>query len=206
MPSCCPSPCPGTPIIPSAASSITTAWDGVQEDMVRLWAMTGVQLMWNSPLDHFLMLGCSWQVSEGQKAPGLVRIWSSFHKGTTEFFGQKTEGSVCAISPGGETPRYNAIWGWRERFSVLIGLKQEKEGSVGPLNKQCACAAILEEHVSLIYMSLGSATSALCLEYFGSPRPEFNPCPLLLLPAASLLLLLTSVPQKSSEPEQARGC
>lgn len=62
--------------------------------------------------------------------------------------------------------------------------------------------------MSLISMQSGSATSALCLEYFSSPRPEFNPCPLLppAFPSrASATLVLGTNPPEGLEPGEAQG-
>lgn len=64
-----------------SATGIIMAWEGAQEDIIRLQLIIGLRLMWNSPLNSFLMLSCSWQGSEEEKAPGLVRDLELISKG-----------------------------------------------------------------------------------------------------------------------------
>lgn len=67
--------------LPNAADGIVVAREGAQEDISRLRLIIGLRLMWNSPSDSFLMLSCSWQGSEGEKAPGLVGDLELISKG-----------------------------------------------------------------------------------------------------------------------------
>lgn len=66
---------------PGATDGIVTVWEGTREDLIRLRLIIGLRLMWNSPLNSFLMLSCSWQGSEREKAPGLVGDLELISKG-----------------------------------------------------------------------------------------------------------------------------
>jgi len=67
--------------LPHAADGIVMAREGAQENIVRLWLIIGLWLMQTSPLNSFLMLSYSWQGSEGEKPPGLVRDLELISKG-----------------------------------------------------------------------------------------------------------------------------
>lgn len=78
--------------------------------------------MWNSPSNSFLMLSCSWQSSEGEKAPGLVGDLELISKGHYRVLSvKKLKVAFMPSILGGETPRYNAMQSCSKLLSVLVG-------------------------------------------------------------------------------------